>query len=509
MLERIALHQTRLRTPGLGLDAKGVALGAKGLVLLPSIDRLVALLAVYTQEHSLEDLMPSLEIQLVRSKLGTREMTLSFAAESSDRMDRMAETARLTGGFTFTGTNRHFVQYRDAAAPFGYDTSQLLATDAALSLYHDRFTQAYEFDRLIELRALLLRLMPHADPSTYTTPGTRYLVAEPGLGPALIHYLVRSRVEGEVAVGEWPPASAFDEGPIRRTIVRVPELPERMRPLMQSTPGIVTFFPVGPGVAVEAGYRHPVQLRACPVFDPKGLVLLRGRDEEPWVLPQMPQMGDLRVFARIELRTENAAGPATAQAVRKPESVRVPLRVTPSTAPWRGVTASWIKQDEIPLLRRLAYALPRETVQRTQIAVTQRGAFLRASLGIEAIPLGTFFVEIHPNLYIPAGYDVTPAVAPEVLYRALGAPASQVLFVTPNEAALAIEASAFVPLELALIEAKPWDPLVADTIEAALAEAPIDLRVEPLGAFPMSGVESPTAPETQRDLGSPQPVEEE
>jgi len=29
MLERIALHQTRLRTPGLGLDAKGVALGAK------------------------------------------------------------------------------------------------------------------------------------------------------------------------------------------------------------------------------------------------------------------------------------------------------------------------------------------------------------------------------------------------------------------------------------------------------------------------------------------------
>jgi len=45
MLDRVAVHQTRLRTPGLGLDAKGVALGAKGLVLLPSIDRLVAFLA--------------------------------------------------------------------------------------------------------------------------------------------------------------------------------------------------------------------------------------------------------------------------------------------------------------------------------------------------------------------------------------------------------------------------------------------------------------------------------
>src|SRR5579863_4214773 len=70
MLERIALHQTRLRTPGLGLEGKGVALGAKGLVLLPSLDRLVAWLSVYTREHSLEDLTPSLQIQIVRSKLG-------------------------------------------------------------------------------------------------------------------------------------------------------------------------------------------------------------------------------------------------------------------------------------------------------------------------------------------------------------------------------------------------------------------------------------------------------
>ena len=45
MLERIALHQTRLRTPGLGLEGKGVALGAKGVVLLPSLDRLASPLA--------------------------------------------------------------------------------------------------------------------------------------------------------------------------------------------------------------------------------------------------------------------------------------------------------------------------------------------------------------------------------------------------------------------------------------------------------------------------------
>jgi hypothetical protein len=490
-LERIALHQTRLRTPGLGLDAKGVALGAKGLVLLPSIDRLVALLSVYTREHSLEDIMPSLAIEIVRSKLGTRELTLAFAAESSDRMDRMAETARLVGGFTFTGTSRHFVQYRDAGAPFGYDAQQLLPSDAGLVLYHDKFTQAYDVDKAIDLRALLLRLMPHVDPSTADDGGPRYLVAEQGLGAALIHYLVRSRVDGEVAVGEWPPESAFDEGPVRRTIVRVPELPPRMRPLMRTTPGITSFVPVGPGVAVEVGYRHPVQLRACPVFDAAGLVLVRGRGDEPWVLDKMPTMGDLRAFARVELRPAEQPLESKAQRTGEAAVVRVPLRVMPSPAPWRNVTATWLQPHEVPLLRRLAYALPRQTILRTTIATTPLGAFVRSPSGIEAVPLGTFFVEIHPGLYVPAGYDVMPKVAPEVLYRALGAPAGQVLFVTPDARSLSVAESAFVPLETSLLEAKPWEPVVADAIEKALEEQPLDLRLEPLGLFPMGQAEPP------------------
>jgi hypothetical protein len=491
MLERIALHQTRLRTPGLGLDAKGVALGAKGLVLLPSIDRLVALLSVYTREHSLEDLMPSLELHLVRSKLGTRELTLQFAAESSDRMDRMTETARLVGGFTFTGTSRHFVQYRDASAPFGYDAGQLLPTDAALALYHDKFTQTYDVDKPIDLRSLLLRLMPHVDPSTIEDAGPRFLVAEQGLGPALIHYFVRSRVEGEVTVAEWPPASSFDEGPVRRYVMRIPDLPKRMRPLMRLTPGITTFLPAGPGVAVEIGYRHPVQLRACPIFDPAGLVLLRGRGDEPLALERLPQMGDLRAFARVELRGEEERTVAVATSTHGPDPVRVPLRIMSSTAPWRNVTATWIPTDKLPLLRRLAYALPHQTVGRTTIAITRAGAFLRCPTGIEAIPLGTFFVEIHPGLFIPAGFEVTPAVAPEVLYRALGAPASQMLFITIEARALAVEGSAFAPLETALLEAQPWEPIVADTIELALREAPVQLTLAPLGAFPLSGAEPP------------------
>lgn len=491
MLERIALHQTRLRTPGLGLDPKGVALGSKGLVLLPSIDRLVALLAAHTREHSLEDLMQSLEIQLVRSKLGTREILFSFAAESSDRMDRWAETARLVGGFTFTGTTRHFVQYRDASAPFGYDASQLLQSDAAIALYADKFTQGYQIERPIDLRALLLRLMPQVDPSTYEDPGPRYLVAEAGLGPALIHYLVRSRVEGQVMVAEWPPASAFDDGPVHRTVVHVADLPKRMRPLMQTTPGITTFLPNSQGVAVEVGFRHPVHLRACPVFDPQGLVLVRGRGDEPWIIDKLPKMGDLRAFARVELRTTKEEAQKSVS-TGEPPAVRVPLRVLPSSAPWKNVTASWLEPREIPLLRRLVYALPHDTIRRTKIAITPKGAFLRAAGGIESIPLGTFFFEVHPKLYLPAGFDVTPAVSPEVLHRALGAPASHSVFVTPAAHAFAIDDDSFASLETSLLEASPLEPVAAEAIELTLANAALELQLdEPLGLMPLRGAEPP------------------
>jgi hypothetical protein len=490
LLERIALHQTRLHTPGLGLDAKGIALGSKGLVLLPSIDRLVALLSVYTRERSLEDVMPSLAIVVVRSKVGTREVTLEFAAESSDRMDRFAETARLVGGYTFTGTSRHFVQYRDAAAPFGYDAPTLASTDAALALYHDRFSQTYEAERRIELRALLLRLMPRSEPATLLAPGQRFIVAEAGLGPALTHYFVRSHVEGDACVVEWPPPSAFVEQPVRRWLLRVPELPDRMRPLIHETPGLTCFLPAGPGVAVEAGFRHPIDLRACPLFDPAGLVLVRGRGDEPWTIERLPPMGALTSLARVELR-QGGREAAPASSSLEPEALRMPLRVVPSAAPWRHVTAIWIPHDQLPLLRRLAYALPHSTIAQSRIALTARGAFILTPGGADAIPLGTFFVEIHPRMYLLAGHELSPAVAPEVVSSAFALPGSQVLFIGNDAQAMAVDETAFAPLEAALLDAPAWEPLVADAITLALEEPTVDLRVTSIGMIPLLGVKPP------------------
>jgi hypothetical protein len=476
----------------LGLDAKGVALGSKGLVLLPSFDRLVALLSVYTRERSLEDIMPSLAILVVRSKLGTREVAFEFAAESSDRMDRIADTARLVGGFAFTGTSRHFVQYRDAAAPFGYDATALVSTDAAMALYHDRFSQTYEVERKIELRALLLRLMPRSTPSASAPGGPRFLVAEAGLGPALAHYLLRSNVEGDVCVAEWPPPSAFVETPVRRWVIRIPEVPARMHRLLQTTPGITTFLPAGPGVAVEAGFRHPIDLRACPLFDPAGLVLLRGRGDEPWTIDRLPPMGALASLSRVELR-HGGADALAASVTGETAALRVALRVVPCEAPWRNVTAAWIPSAQLPLLRRLAYALPHTTIAQVRIALTGHGAFVLCPGGVEGIPLGTFFAEVRPRLYVLAGHEIAPAVTPEVLSEAFPMLGSHVVFVPQDARSVAVEESAFVPLEAALLDAPPWEPAVAISIEQALEEPLVDLKTTSVGFAPLRGVEPPVA----------------
>lgn len=493
MLERVAVHQTRLRAPGLGLDAKGVALGARGLVLLPSLDRLVAFLALYTRGGSFEDVLRTLAVEVVRSRLGAREITVSFASDGCDRMDRVAEIARLSGGYTFTGTSRHFVQYRDALAPFGYDVPQILATDAALVLYHGAFTQAYEVERAIDVAALLLRLEPHPDPSTTSLEGPRWLVAEEGLGPALIHYLVRSDVAAEVGLAEWPPESAFDDAPTRRYLFRIPALPARQLPLLASTPGLTMYLPAAEGVAVELGFRHPVHLRACPVFPAEGLVLFRGGHREPLVLPRLPALGDIGALARVDVRPERAL-PVPRVEGGGPSAIAMRLRLLPTTEPYRSVTATWVRPEELPLLRHIAYVLAPSSLRRARIAITREGAFLHHDGGIEGIPVGELFRALRPGLYVPAAYDVAPAVSPDVLFRALGAPAGQMLFLRKDGTALGVPSDAFVPLEAALLQAEEWAPLDAVSLAPILEHPLAEVSLGPLGLRPMRDV-APAEPE--------------
>ena len=304
VLERIALHQTRLHTPGLGLDAQGRR--ARGQGPRPAaVDR---------------------PPRGAPGGLHARALARGPDAEPGDaRRPVEARHARDHARVRRRVERPHGPPRRDGApgraaspSPAPRATSCSTATRAPRSattrrsscprtrrcaLYHDRFSQTYDVERALELRPLLLRLMPRVDPSTKLEPGMRSSSPSRGSGRRSCTTSSARASRARSASRSGRPRRAFDDAPVRRWVLRIPELPERMRALVHDTPGITAFVPAGAGVAVEAGYRHPVELRACPVFDAAGSCSCAAAATSRGSLPRLPPMGALTAFARVELRT--------------------------------------------------------------------------------------------------------------------------------------------------------------------------------------------------------------
>jgi hypothetical protein len=487
MLERVALHQTRLRTPGLSLDGRGIALGSHGLLLFPSLDRLVAFFAVYTQSQPLDDLMSRLRVEVLRSKLGNREVALILQIDASERMDSMAEVVALAGGFTFTGGGRYWVQYRDAAAPYGYDLAEVSPAQATYLLHHSAFAQGYDVERTVDLKALFLRLSPRRDPGAGAEPGPRWILAEQGLGAALIHYLRRSDVAARVGVCEWPPLSALEDNPVRRYLFELPSYPPRMGRLLSSTPGLQVFVPASAGAAVEVGHRHPIELRAIPAFRGPGLVLFRGRGEPPLEIANLPVMGTLDALVRIDVLHKEAAAAKPSVA---PSTLRLPLRLFPSQRAPSDVSATWIEPQQLPLLRKLLYVLGPDTLRKSSLAIAPQGAFLRMARGAMLLPLGHYYRALAPSLYVPAGYETVPAVSPRVLLSAIDVPDNSVVVLRHDGSPWVLPESGFISLETAILEGTAWAPLQTMNFEGLNEPLPsIQLQIEDPGVRPLRDVE--------------------
>ncbi|MCC7535263.1 MAG: hypothetical protein IT379_03575 [Deltaproteobacteria bacterium] len=489
MLEQVSLGQSRFRTPGIAPDARGVALGQKGAVLFPSLDRLVAFFRAYGEDGSLDELLAGLAVYQVLTPLRTRETVVTFAAESSYRMDRASALARLAGGLVFTGTSRHFVKYRDAASPLGYDVDRVLSDPGELALYHDSFSQRYDIESEIAFRNLVLRLTP----SRVATPAERapshvLVTAEQGLGPSLLAYLFRSRVEGQAAIAEWPAQSAFEDAPRRLYLLRLRDVPPRIVHLLASTPGTTVFVPVGDGVGIERSYRHPIPLESCAsLFPATTLHLFRG-DGRVDIVDPLPAFAPIRALVRAGL----ALGPEDPTRLGTPESlaegaVGLTLRLAPSPAPWRRVVATVVGPDERARLLRLLYALPPRTLGALRVAVADGSVYLVDPHGIEGVPIGTFYVECARRVYAPAGLTIVPAVAPEVLNDLLASAGDGHVFFDPAAPApRLVPESAFAPLTRSLVRALDPLPVAGDPLESPAHELPI-VEYGPSATFPLWG----------------------
>jgi hypothetical protein len=490
MLERAALHQSRFRTPGVTPDARGVVLGEKGLVLFSSLDRAVAFLRAYGEEGSLDELVPSLLIRRVITPLRTREILLSVAAESSYRMDRVAGIARLAGGLVFTGTSRHFVKYRDTASPLGYDVQELDATPADLLLYHDAFQQAYTLERDLDLRELLLKLSLEPAPTVARAASTRlYATAELGVGHALVRYLFRWQVQARAAVAEWPSESAFDDGPRRAHIFDLIDVPDRIVKLLASLPGVRLFEPVGESVAVQLGFRHPVALDSCPsLFKGDQLTLFRAGAPVDVIAP-MPPFAPVRSLVRTELTLTDAASPQReASSVEKLTAMALPLRLRASNAPWRQVRATVVPLAERAWLARMLYVLPPRTLSALRVALTPTAAYLIDPAGIEGVPLGVFYTELAPRIYVPAGTALEPSVGPDVLATLVENRGDGLVFFEPgSETPTLVPAEAFGPVTRRALRTIAALPVSAEAIDTVEVELPL-LEYGEATRFPLRNV---------------------
>ena len=117
--------------------------------------------------------------------------------------------------------------------------------------------------------------------------------------------------------------------------------------------------------------------------------------------------------------------------------------------------------------------------------MTARGAFLRSRDGHRGDPARHVLRRDPPEPLHPRGLrGDARGGARGALPRARRAGVAGALHRRPTRARSRSRRRRSSPLETALLEAQPWEPLVAEAIERALEEAPIDLKLEPLGVVP-------------------------
>lgn len=493
-LEPAALHQTRFRTPGVSPDARGVVLGQRGLCLFPSLDRAVAFFRAYAEDGSLDELLPGLTIERVVSALKTREIAVSVAAESSYRMDRVAQVARLAGGEVFTGTQRHFVRYRDAKSPLGYDLLEIVEARADVVVYDRSYQQAYAIERAIAFSELILKLEPHVARDRPEAPASVWVSAETGIGHALVGYLFRWRVDAHVALAEWPAASAFDDGPRRLHLFELRGAPPRVLRLLRSLPGVHVFAPATARVGVELGYEHPVALESCQgVFSTTGLTLFTGRSGVTVVDPR-PAFVPVRTLVRADVRVDEASA-GRASGLGAPPVLDLSFRLAPSQLPWRQVVATVVPIHEREWLARMLYVLPPTTLDALRMALTAEAIYLLDPHGIEGVPLGRFYSRIAERVYVPSGMALVPAVSSGVLEELVAGAGGGHVFFDDEGAPKVVPHDAFGPISRRILKAVAGRPVHADAPDRHDVPLP-QLSYGPETRFPLWGVpgKGPTEP---------------
>jgi len=460
MLEPITLGQGRTHTPGLAADERGVVMGRRLALFFGDIARTVGFFRSYSREVALDEVLPSLEIVEAKNARGGREIMVRFEVGGSYAADRAAQAGRMHKGRVFTGTDGHFVPYRDRRSPLGYDLAsadEVVAEPGDIVLYGEAGPDPRTLARRIALRDLLLGLSPR--PLTLAekeSEQNRALVVrcEAGLAREVSRYLWQRQVPSTVEPAATAQKSLFTQKQREIQLIRCEDLPHHVASLLHQTPGIKVFVPVAAHLLVEWGHRHPVALESCGgAFSDDEIVLFHAPPAKVERLHAGGDAVDIKDLVDVNIRGSQGVLAPPEQVVATPvEALAVELKLARLPRAAAATQALLIDLDRLPWFVKLIYLLPQAVLRTYEAVVADPYVIVVHRRGIHGIPFGDPMTELYPQLFVPVGMQLLPRVDYDLLRETLAIEPDQNLYFFPDDGKpFSIPKGALHPLSRAVV----------------------------------------------------------
>lgn len=460
MLEPISLGQGRTHCPGLAADERGVVMGRHLALFFPDIARAVGFFRSYSREVNLDEILSTLKIQEAVSERGGREIMVFFDAGGSYAADRAAQAGRMHKGRAFTGTEQHYVPYRDRRSPLGYDlggAEELVPNPSDLVLYTDGGPDRRTFGRSIALRDLVLGLSPRPlttserESESYDALVVR---AERGLAVELCRYLWSRQVQATVRAAVSAKKSLFSNKPKELQLVRCENIPRHIAQLLSRTPGLDVFVPVQEHLLVEWGHRHPIALESVgSAFGDDETILFLAPPRKVERLLAFEEEVDVRDLVDVTLRgPRGVIDPPEAAETSPVEALSVELKLARLPNAGAATQALLIDLDRLPWFIKLVYMLPAAVLRSYEAVIAEPYIIVINRRGVHGIPFGEPMTEMYPQIFVPVGMQLLPRVDYDLLREHLKIrPDQQLYFFPDDKPAFSVPNEMLKPLSRAVV----------------------------------------------------------
>lgn len=495
--------------PGLREDSRRVLVGPQGLIWLAAHaanpddrtsldDRLVRLLAALSQHVPLPG-------QVTLRRLpddGGAALALApanpAAADLSQLYDLVADAAAFSGGLLYIGEGRAFIQYRDGAAPLGYDADNVqLPPGDELFLVDTLGTHPLAWRSMAEVPLLdsLLAMQPEAA-RIGELPTVVYVLAASALYHLLARYFSAHHLRYRVARLRDPHNRALMlfEITARQPGLDAAAVPAFVLAYLEALPRVsvltVAHADAGRHLLVQWRMRHPCRPSHIAEFFPADSLVIFANDLDfgNYLASPAPAFfdGDELIAAHGLPAQAQLLAPTPDTA---PMTLAVPLRLVPAGGPLPAADALVLDAREVTWLRRIVYRLPAETFASCFLCLGEElSVLVGEGRPLSALPLGRPLRRVHDSqLFLPMHARLEPSLPWPLLAGTLDLQDGIYTLLLDATWRLDVPRHAFQPLSRALLSgvARPatqfavrppaqlpdivWTPPAEDAAQAAPA----------------------------------------